>query len=79
MTSSGKDAYTYEGAKEYFDKEERETLVLQTLEEIAYNDLIKNFTVVVNPAKKDETTEDNKENTESGESNKEENGKSDAQ
>jgi trigger factor len=72
MTSSGKDAYTYEGAKEYFDKEERETLILQTLEEIAYNDLIKNFTVVVNPAKKDETTEDNKENTESGESNQDE-------
>lgn len=72
MTSSGKDAYTFEGAKEYFDKEERETIILQTLEEIAYNDLVKDYTIVINPAKKDETTENDKENTESGDSNQNE-------
>lgn len=72
MTSAGKEPYTPEGAKEYFDKEERETLILQTLEEIAYNDLIKDYTIVVNPAKKDETTESDKENTESGETDKDE-------
>jgi trigger factor len=62
MTSSGKDAYTYEEAKAYFDKEEHDLLVLQTLEEIAYNDLIEGYTIVIEPAKED----DNK--TESGES-----------
>ena len=67
MTSAGKEEYTLEGAKEYFDVEERETIVLQTLEEIAYDDLIQGFTIVVNPAKKDETTENNKDNTENGE------------
>lgn len=74
MTSSGKEAYTYEGAREYFDKEERDTIILQTLEEIAYNDLVKDYTIVVNPAKKDETTEGDKENTENGESGENESG-----
>ena len=74
MTSAGKETYTYEGAREYFDVEERETIVLQTLEEIAYNDLVKDYTIVINPAKKDETTEDNKENTESGDESGEDEG-----
>jgi hypothetical protein len=50
-TAAGKEAYTYEEAKEYFNKEEHDLLVLQTLEEIAYNDLIEGFTIVVEPAK----------------------------
>jgi trigger factor len=57
MTSSGKDAYTYEEAKAYFDKEEHDLLVLQTLEEIAYNDLIEGYTIVIEPAKEDNKTE----------------------
>ena len=58
MTAAGKEAYTREGAMEYFDKEEKQTIVLQTLEEIAYNTLIEGYTIEVTPA------EDNK--TESG-------------
>ncbi|MBQ7398138.1 MAG: FKBP-type peptidyl-prolyl cis-trans isomerase [Clostridia bacterium] len=50
-TAAGKEAYTYEEAKEYFNKEEHDLLVLQTLEEIAYNDLIEGYTIVVEPAK----------------------------
>ncbi len=69
MTSAGKEAYTYEGAKEYFSESEHETLVLQTLEEIAYNDLIQGFTIVINPAKKDETTEDSTEDGEESDEN----------
>lgn len=60
MTSSGKEAYTYEEAKAYFNEEEHDLLVLQTLEEIAYNDLIKGYTIVVEPAKDDNKTEDGK-------------------
>lgn len=56
MVAAGKDAYTYEQAKEYFDKEEHDLLVLQTLEEIAYNDLIEGYTIVIEPAKNDSQT-----------------------
>jgi hypothetical protein len=58
MTAANKETYTREGAMEYFDKEEKQTIVLQTLEEIAYNTLIEGYTIEVTPA------EDNK--TESG-------------
>ena len=38
----------------------RATPSVQTLEEIAYNDLIKGYTIVVEPAKDDNKTEDGK-------------------
>ena len=49
-TSAGTDKYTREGAMEYFDKEEKQTIVMQTLEEIAYNTLIEGYTIEVTPA-----------------------------
>lgn len=50
MASAGKEAYTYEGAKEYFHENEHEVLLLQALEEIAYNDLITGCTIEIIPA-----------------------------
>ena len=50
MTSAGKDEYTREGAMEYFNTEEKQTIVMQTLEEIAYNTLIEGYTIEVTPA-----------------------------
>ncbi len=57
MTSAGKEAYTREGAMEYFDKEEKQTIEMQTLEEIAYKTLIEGYTIEVTPAE-DNKTED---------------------
>ncbi len=51
MEQAGKETYDYEGAKKYFDENEHERLVLQALEEIAYNDLIEGCTVEIIPIK----------------------------
>lgn len=56
MEQAGKEPYDYEGAKAYFDENEHDLLVLQTLEDIAYNALIEGITVEIVPIK----TEDNK-------------------
>ena len=58
MVQAGKEEYTREGAMEYFDEKERQTIVLQVLEEIAYNDLIQDYTIEITPATKDDTTQD---------------------
>lgn len=55
MTEAGKEPYTYEGAKQYFDENEHDLLVLQALEEVAYNDLIEGCTIEIVPIKTDDS------------------------